>query len=481
MQHWGRRIGVVSGITAIAAMAGGTATADTVTGPSSSQSPYVVPVAPGVDSTSILTVGDGVDGYRMAGIPDGLGAFKEGGKNFTLLMNHELVGTVGAVRDHGAKGAYVSQWTIDRKTLEVQKGDDLIKRVSTWNAASGAHNAPAAGVVLSRLCSGDLPDEKAIRHGNDGYRGQIFLSGEETGAEGRAFAHVVTGDDAGTSYELPSLGKMSFENSLVNPGTGDKTVAISTDDSTPGEVYVYAGEKQNSGNAAVRAGLTGGTLGGIKVAGFPTEPAASGIPSGTRFDTASFGNVSAKTGAALQAESTGAAVTKFNRPEDGHWDPKDPSKFYFVTTDSFVGKSRLWRLTFDDPSRPELGGTIDMLLDGTEGQKMMDNMTVDGEKRALIQEDPGNNAYIAKIRSYDIAADTLTTVAQHDPARFDPTIASPLLTQDEESSGIIDVSKILGKGWFLGDVQAHYAHPDPELVEGGQLFALHVPAPKGQE
>ena len=48
------------------------------------------------------------------------------------------------------------------------------------------------------------------------------------------------------------------------------------------------------------------------------------------------------------------------------------------------------------------------------------------------------------------------------------------LTQDEESSGLIDAEHILGKGWFLLDVQVHLANPDPELVEGGQLLALFV-------
>ena len=39
----------------------------------------------------------------------------------------------------------------------------------------------------------------------------------------------------------------------------------------------------------------------------------------------------------------------------------------------------------------------------------------------------------------------------------------------EESSGIIDVSDIFGRGTYLADVQAHYPNPDPALVEGGQL------------
>jgi len=51
------------------------------------------------------------------------------------------------------------------------------------------------------------------------------------------------------------------------------------------------------------------------------------------------------------------------------------------------------------------------------------------------------------------------------------------LTQDEESSGVIDASAILGEGWYLLDQQAHYA-TDAELVEGGQLLALHIPSGK---
>jgi hypothetical protein len=44
----------------------------------------------------------------------------------------------------------------------------------------------------------------------------------------------------------------------------------------------------------------------------------------------------------------------------------------------------------------------------------------------------------------------------------------------EESSGIIDGGDVLGRGWFLLDAQVHKAHPDPALVEHGQLLALYV-------
>ena len=137
---------------------------------------------------------------------------------------------------------------------------------------------------------------------------------------------------------------------------------------------------------------------------------------------------------------------------------------------------RLWRLRFDDIENPEKGGDIEILLRGEEGQGMLDNVTIDHHGRILIDEDPGNAGRIAKIWLYGIDTGEFIQVAEHNPKFFDPTILnnSSFLTQDEESSGIIDAEDILGKGWFLLDVQVHSANSDTELVEGGQLLALFV-------
>jgi hypothetical protein len=115
-----------------------------------------------------------------------------------------------------------------------------------------------------------------------------------------------------------------------------------------------------------------------------------------------------------------------------------------------------------------------MLLDGTEGHKMLDNITVTDRGEIIALEDVGEQDHIGKVWRYNIAADTLELVAQHDPDRFAPGGAK-FLTTDEESSGVIPMDSILGAGWYLLDVQAHYA-TDTELVEGGQLLALHLPA-----
>lgn len=473
---------------------------------SSSDRPYLVSE---VDSptTAILTTGDsvntgpdGVTPYRMAGIPDGLGAYDNGDGTLTVLMNHELGSTAGAVRAHGAKGAYVSKWIVDADTLEVLHGEDLIQDVATYNPGAVGWNAPAKGVALNRLCSADLPAPSALFHAATGLgtTERIFLSGEEAGAEGRVFAHVATGASTGTSYELPHLGKFSWENALANPGTGTATVVAGTDDSTPGQVYLYKGTKTNDASPVVAAGLTNGTLGGIAVQGLGTESDANVIAAPTPFTVPDLGDVSTRTGAQLDLDSTAAGVTRFARPEDGAWDPANPNDFYFVTTASFgrkddpatandeytAGISRLWRLRFTDAANPALGGTAEVLYESPAydpaqpdaaqaGPRMMDNLTVaNGE--VVIQEDPGNNAYLAGIWQYDIALDTMRRVYVHDAERFTP--GSPgFVTQDEESSGIIPVFDLIGPRRFLAVTQVHKASADPELVEGGQLVAVKIP------
>jgi len=461
----------------LAAMSAGSISntlANAITGPSSSQSPYLLRSQPGVVTMSVLTAGDavnyksdGVTPYRMAGIPDGLGAFDNGDGTFTLLMNQELGNTVGIVRDHGLKGAFVSKWTIDKETLTVLHGEDLMKQSWKWTTNGYVPNSTA----FSRFCSADLPALTAFYNPETGlgYDGRIFMDGEESGTEGRAVAHLMDGN----SYELPALGKLAFENTVANPGTGNKTVVASMDDGQGGQVYVYTGTKTGSANPIEAAGLSNGLLYGIKVNGFTNVILDTGIPSGTAFTCFNLGDVKLKTGAQIDKQSVTNGVTTFQRPEDGCWDPIHPNDFYFVTTASFTGKSRLWRLRFVDASQPELGGTIDMLLAGTEGQKMMDNITVTKRGSVFIQEDVGGNEHLGKLWRYSIARDTLELVAQHDPSRFS-TGGSNFLTIDEESSGIIPMDEILGEGWYLCDVQAHYA-TDAELVEGGQLVAFHFP------
>jgi hypothetical protein len=193
-------------------------------GPSTTTPPYVVPVAPGVSTTSLLTVNDAGaagNGYEFVGIPDGIGARWENGK-VVASVNHELRTNNGIVRRHGQRGAFVSTLTIDPRTTKVVAGGDLIDPgIQYWNYATGAFSATpspswtnkdgttalAQLAELGRFCSGYLttPFQLVSRTSLRGYWGQIYFANEETGDEGRVFG--VTTD--GRAWQLPRLGLLA--------------------------------------------------------------------------------------------------------------------------------------------------------------------------------------------------------------------------------------------------------------------------------
>jgi hypothetical protein len=459
------------------------------TGPSSSASPYVLPTGPNASNyttTSVLTVGDAIGGYQMVGLADGLGAFDNGNGTFTLLMNHELA-SGGAVRTHGGSGAFVSSWVIRKSDFAVLSGQDQIQSLLNQDGSP----VTGSNLNISRLCSADLSASTAFYNSNTGLgsTARIFMSGEE-GGPGRGFAHIVTGADAGKSYILSSFTGSgttanAWENLVANPHEQDKTIVIGTNDgggsAVNNKVGVYVGTKTNTGSEIDKAGLTNGTMKWVSVSGNSAEivnstTRATNISSGFSFTL-----------------TTAASATTFSRPEDGAWNPLDDSQFYFVTTDrldtvsdgvgSQVGRSRLWRLNFADITDPDAGGTIDLLLDGTEGGNMFDNLTISADGHVWLQEDVGNAAHNGKIWDYNPFSDTLSLALYHDPARNGDigVSATAPFNQDEEASGIIDISAIMGvngttEKWLLSTDQQHYSLASP-LIEGGQLFAIHQTTP----
>lgn len=491
------------------------------TGPSTTTAPYVLPAAPGVEITSLLTVGDAGaagNGYEYVGIPDGMGRRFENGK-VVAFSNHELPSNRGIVRAHGAKGAFVSKWTIDPETKKVVTGEDFIKSVAYWNYATGQYSsspspswtnkdgttAPAQLKEFGRFCSGSLTDPLQLlsKRTLRGYADQIYFGNEETGDEGRVFG--VTPD--GTAYQLPRLGLFSWENTLVAPTRGDTTLVMGDEDGGAGQVRAYVGTKQYTGTPWDKAGLTNGTLNVIDA----VNPAVTndvqfratygkGNPAPVQLNSIDW----TQGGAAQNAEAAAKGLT-LNRIEDGAWDPSHRDDYYFVTTEGGVGATvstdpvtgagtgrdggGLWRLRFADVDRPGLGATLELLLDGSEsiGLNKPDNMTIDKKGNLLLQEDPGNNVHVSRIVAYRIEDGALGVVARFDPARFsrDAAIANTpeFLTQDEESSGIIPTREQFGSNTFLFDAQVHTPKNLPagtgpgtveEYVENGQMMLLRV-------
>src|SRR5205807_503258 len=132
--------------------------------------------------------------------------------------------------------------------------------------------------------------------------------------------------------------------------------------------------------------------------------------------------------------------TTFLRPEDGAWDPRNPNRYYFVTTDR-------------------------------------NNFAADGTARDRQPVDQVGRARLSAVT--------------FDPAKFGDVVNAAYtpptapFTDDKETSGVLDVSDVFadaawarpGAQVLLTVVQAHFEYDakDPSgaaLVEGGQLLLL---------
>lgn len=421
----------------------------------------------------IIEVGERAqkNNYRLVGIPDGLGAI-ESQDHLTIFMNHEIANDLGVKRKHGARGAFVSKWTVDLKTLQVKSGQDLIRQIKTWDRVNKKFTT-SNEVSLNRLCSADLPDQSAFYDHKTklGFKGRIFLSGEEDRNGGRAFAHIVSGAENGTSYELPYLGKFSWENVVAHPNTKDKTIVMGMDDNKEGQVYLYMGDKESKGNPVERAGLMYGRLFGIKT-------------SADRFELTDLDDVSNLSGSELEKKGSDFNLAKFKRPEDGAWDTLNPNVFYFTITDKIDGDSEIIKLTFHDIQHPEEGGYIETVLKARDiGAEMFDNLTVSDNGKILINEDPGDHEHLSSIWEFDPTTKIAQKIFEVKPEYFQDKNHPNFLTMDEEHSGIIDITRHVTKApwykkserYFLGTLQIHKKHEDPELVEYGELYLISGP------
>ncbi|MEN9709897.1 MAG: hypothetical protein RIQ68_2305 [Pseudomonadota bacterium] len=489
------------------------------TTPAATGAPYLSPVAKGWHVVSLLTTGNDVNGYRMSGIPDGLGAFDNGDHSITILMNHELAGGKGADRAHGGKGAFVSRWRLDKDSLQVVAGQDFLSSPSklhlwTGDAWKSGDQVPAKLRDFNRFCSADLAPVSGLYHAPSGlgYQGRIFLNGEEGGGTNanRAFAFIA---ETGEAYELPGFAfgtpndeknlPPSWENVLVNPVSSEVTVVAANSDGGSNQVYFYIGRKSREGSPVERAGLAGGKIYALSVPGVSAENRNTNIG----LEKSRVGQGAGKP-VGLSDVNKG---TSFQRPEDGVWDPRNPNRFYFVTTDrnnfaadgtvrdgqdvTQIGRSRLWAVTFDDVTKMATDGSpvgrIEMLLDGTEGGDMFDNVTIDDNGVLYLCEDPGNSRHNGKIWSYDSRTGAFEIVTKFDPALFGDVVsgqysapAAPFV-DDKETSGITDVTDLFKNAtWYrpgarvlLVVVQAHFVYDasqtiGQDLVEGGQLLLL---------
>jgi Alkaline phosphatase PhoX len=457
--------------------------------------PYMTPVSskyPNLVMKPVLTCGDTVGGFTLTGLPDGIGAYDNGDGTFTVLIAHEFSYTT---RHVNGVGAYVSRWVVRKSDLAVMSGERGYNDADVFHSTSGTtyQNIPIGpGIGFGRFCSSSLASTA------QGMDRPIFMCGEETSST-RTYAAAVAGDgrDGGISVAvfndgtkdvaatLPRLGRLSHEQQLVIPGTGNKTAVWNMDDTGSSNVFLYVGDKQDPAGIAdpveatlTKNGLNTGNLFAMVVTGARHE---GNLAKGSTYP-ATFTPVNWDQGAAaLHNQARLGRALVFTRLEDAHDDPNNPGQIYFCTTGgSAVNRNgRLYRFTFTDLTNPAAGGSLDVMLDGSEGMFSPDNVTIADNGNVYIQEDPASHA------SQLIALGRDSSVWEFDPStnqldrliEMDGTLGLTLQgasyrAGDWESSGIIDLSNILGPDQLLLDVQAHYSIPG--IIQGGQLVVMQL-------
>jgi len=482
-------------------------------------------VAPGSSARPIISVGDTLpDGYRFEAIPDGIGIALNGQGTLDVFVSHEtsLVPFPYAVTGATATGqsdfdnAQVSHLILHQKSAGVMQG---------WMDIDSSAN-------YQRFCSSFLADKQ------HGFQHPVFFANEEATdfispppllawppdpANQRQAGLVVALDTlTGQTHEIPGLGRMNHENTVVVPGGWNQVVVLTDDDtfSAPAaQLYMYLADSPGdlladngglyafvSDNAAIND--YGDLPPGMSVSGhFIAVPREIALGPQTP----------------LESWSNANNVFQFIRTEDMAYDKNNPRIVYIADTgepralpDPVTGRlrrgpsgtqgpypnGRIFKMVLN-AADPSVVDSLSVLINGDAGGynnaaalHNPDNLDTSANS-LMIQEDPGgHNSFApgsggpaARIWRYDLVSSALSVVAEVNQSA-DPAAR----LGNWESSGIVDASAAFGPGTWLVTVQAHSLFVERETRtvidtsrtppvtatllfkrEGGQLLLLTVP------
>jgi hypothetical protein len=509
-KHVLRRFGWPGGIAAAAVLALAVAVpAFAVSGSNTSEPSYVDLEVPG-RVVPLVSSGEEIYGDVFEGIPDGIGVVPGPGKNnkkgyVDLYVAHE--------QSHVPFSGFADYQDSSVSRVRV---DIASKSVTDLDVAL----SPSLGFI--RFCSAFMAGPE---HGFPHY---TFLVNEESndilpvppGAPYAADPFLAPNRQAGYSAHLDtvtgkvgvlaSAGRHNHENQVIVPAWKKGIVALSGDDtfSAPSsQLYMFTSQSwkhfQKDEGKLWAFRVTATQAGAVN----PTDPfndandyleITPGLSWKGEFipvpDDVARGTTAARPQDALENWSNANNVFQFVRVEDIGYDPDNPRVVYFADTGTdrlaestttgrlfrgptgtgTVSNGRIFKMVLnaDDPTKVDEFSILADALQVTNGagqaMRNPDNLDV-GRNSIMVQEDPPSNA---KLWMYSFGSGTWTHVA---------TANQPTA----ETSGIVDVSRWFGDGWWALDVQSHVNQSQttgtPFLWDGPPGPAVGTPYQKRRE
>ena len=431
-----------------------------------------VGLVPGVQIDPIIAAGDVVGDFQQTGVPDGMGWWRSSKRTVEVLMDHELADKnqyTNPVNEAGDQfGARVTQMTMNNKG-QVLSGKTIIKGTE--------------GFVW--FCSGNL----AVLNGKP-----WFFTGEEDVFSTHGGSSVAVDVRHGTYTELPWFGKFGHEQEIPVKGMRKAAFVLSEDGpKSKSQLYQYVSRHwkdalQGSGQLGVFVPDGTATDGDWSSNDISRGQSISG-----HFEPLDQATDNANA-ASLEAAAQAKGAFDFVRIEDVAVARNQKGVVYFSDTGSTgheTVRGRIYKLAMDrrDPTK----ATLTVLLDGDNGDDIVNPDNVDTSKRALVIQEDRNAEHrfsatmgaatgYSRVLVFDLKTGSLRPVARVDtPA----SIAATRGEGDWETSGMTNARRWFGRGWWLMQVQQHHTTvnqpANPDLVpntttgEGGQTVKIYIP------
>jgi hypothetical protein len=479
------------------------------------QDPKIQAAAAGVEFHALVSSGETAFGTMFEGIPDGVGVVPGAAPlGFVdIYVAHEQSRVpFGGSADF--QDSSVSRVRVDLSTWEVIDMDVVLSpdlgfiRFCSAFMAGPEQGFPHYTFMVNEESNDPLAVPAGAPYGADPAYG---------GANIRQAGYAVALDTAtGKTHVIAGAGRHNHENNVIVPGGWGGILALSGDDTftfpstaeRPNLSQLYAFSSKNW--KAFQKDV--GTAWAFRVTGTqdgPVDPedpmngandyldmAPDDVWSGEFIEVdpaVARGETAALPQDALEDWSNANNVFQFIRVEDIAYDPDDPRVVYFADTgNTNLVESGTGRLHRQSPGA-FAGGRIFKLVLNEDDPTIVDEFSIHLEASTIGMRTPDN---------LDVGHDSL--MVQEDTGSFSKVWMNPLgtptwthvatATQERaETSGIVDVSRWFGDGWWALTIQSHvnlpgavtgvvYQGPGPnngvvhtQRREDGQLLLMYVP------